>query len=502
MINENSDGIRWDSFSSLIIIGLLVLQLIRWLILPQFMDVYYHLLTAWGFIQAGGYTGWDFWQFAPVGRPHIYPPLFHLVLAGFMKAGISPVILAKLCESLIPVTFLLVLWKFIKDNYGSVLAFFVVLVFLSSFSFYLSLLNHIPATIALILGVLSLGQLFKQNLFRSSVLLALCFYTHIGISWFFAVTFISYGALNREAGNKAVRVFIAAFILALPIVIKELNSFKFMTAFGFDLNEKYYCQIKIVETILALIGLSLAVKMGKGSQRLFLAMFLASFIFVIYPYRFLSAEGYFPVLLLSAFCLYRLYQKVNRAYLIPVICVFILAVSPTFSMNKETGEERVTYKIKMFDSGFLNILFAKGDILWFPGEYIPAAKIIEDNSEAKDIVYCTLDSVGLTLSSIAGRASANALLPEIKAPPGFNPLFTSKIIVFTQLDSEELVAQAVSRLNLIKVGENKFFLIYKNPNCLAQANIKKASLPFWAILCIAALVLLAFWRAGKMPSGA
>ncbi len=204
MINKHLDNIPWNFLSKAIIISLLVLQSIRWLILPQFIDIYYHLLTAWGFIQAGGYTGWDFWQFAPAGRPHIYPPLFHLALAGFIKAGISPVILAKLCESLIPVAFLVTLWKFIKNNYGDELAFFVALVFLSSFSFYMSLINHIPATISLILGILSLGQLFKQKLLRASILLALCFYTHIGISWFFAVTFVSWGILSKEFGNKAI----------------------------------------------------------------------------------------------------------------------------------------------------------------------------------------------------------------------------------------------------------------------------------------------------------
>lgn len=493
MRDKNLDSIPWNSLSKLTIFSLLLLQLIRWSILPQFIDIYYHLATAWGFIQAGGYSGWDFWQYAPVGRPHIYPPLFHLILAGFIKAGINPVILAKLCEVFAPPALLLILWKFIRDNYSPKLAFFTALVFLSSFSFYLSLLNHIPATISLILGILSLGQLFKKNVLRSSILLALTFYTHIGISWFFALTFISYGLLNKEIRKTALTIFMAAFIFALPIVIKELNTLRFITSLGLGMHEKYLCQVKIIETILALVGLFQAMKTGK-EYKLFAAMFLSSLIFVTYPYRFLSAEGYFPVILLAAFCIFNFYHKLNRRHLILVIAFFFLAFSPTFSMHKVTNERKINYEVKFFDSGFLNTLLAKGQILWFPEEYIPAAKLVKDNSSFKDITYCTFDPLGLTISSIAGRASANALLPEIKASQNLNPFVVSKIIIFTRLDNEKMVDSAVKRLNLSKIGENKFFIIYNNPNCQFEEYVVKASVSFPVIVCIGLVILLIFWK--------
>ncbi|MDD2680072.1 MAG: hypothetical protein PHO03_04685 [Candidatus Omnitrophica bacterium] len=497
MMDKYAKGVSWNFFSGIIITGLLALQFARWFVLPHFMDIYYHLLTAQGFIQAGGYSGWDFWQYAPVGRPHIYPPFFHLALAGLMQAGLSPVILAKLCEALIPVILLAVLWKFIKDNYSQQLAFFVVLLFFSSVSFYLSLLSHIPASLAFIFGILSLSQLFKKRLLRSAILLSLVFYTHIGISLFFALTFLIYGLLNKELRKRAIGVLITALILALPIIIKELSVFKFIRTFGFSLHEKYLCQIKILESILALIGLFQALKKGR-EYRLFAAIFLASLIFIIYPYRFLSAEGYFPVILLGAFCLSNLYQKINRRYFIPVIAVFIFLVSPTFSMYKEVRETKVDYRIKFFDTTFLNLLLARSGIFWFPQEYISAANMVEANSAPQDITYCTLNFLGLTISSIAGRPSANALLPEIKKAEDFNPFASSKIIVFTRIDDAQAVEAAVKRLNLVKVGENKFFLVYKNTACQARAGVVKASVPFGAIICIAALFLFIFWQAARL----
>ncbi len=50
----------WGCFSKIIILVYIILQLLRLIILPQFMDIYYHLQVAWGFIQAGGYSSWDF----------------------------------------------------------------------------------------------------------------------------------------------------------------------------------------------------------------------------------------------------------------------------------------------------------------------------------------------------------------------------------------------------------------------------------------------------------
>ncbi|MFA7652553.1 MAG: hypothetical protein WCY42_02120 [Candidatus Omnitrophota bacterium] len=497
MVDQHTKKVSWNFFSGLVISSLLVLQLTRWLILPQFMDIYYHLLTAQGFIQAGGYSGWDFWQYAPAGRPHIYPPFFHLALAGFIQAGVNPVILAKLCESLIPVVLLITLWKFIKDNYGPELAFFSALLFFSSSSFYLSLLNHIPATLSLIFGILSLSQLFKKRLLRSAILLSLVFYTHIGISFFFAMTFLIYGLLNKEIRKRATGVLLTALILGLPIIIKELSVLKFMHTFGFNLHEKYLCQIKIIESILGVIGLFQSLKRGK-EYRLFAGMFLASLVFIIYPYRLLSAEGYLPIILLCAFCLLNLYRKVNKRYLILVIAVFILFFSPTFSMYKEVRETKIDYKVKMFDSAFLNLLLARSKIFWFPQEYISAAKIVEANSGPADITYCTLDFLGLTISSIAARPSANALLPEIKTVKGFNPFIGSTIIIFTRIDDERMVDLTVRKLNLVKVGENKFFLVYKNTGCRSQAGVIKATLPFWVVSCAAALLLFIFWQAARI----
>jgi len=463
----------------------------------QSMDIYYHLLTAWGFIQAGGYSGWDFWQYAPVGRIHVYPPFFHLMLAGMLKSGVSQIIIAKLCEVIIPTIFLGVLWNFIRVNFSKRLAFFVLFMFFSSFSFYLSLTNHIPATLAFIFGILSLGQFFKNRLIRSSILLVLCFYTHIGLSWFFILGLILYGVFNKEARREALFVCAVAFVLAIPMVIQELSGLKSMIAVGPNLNEKYLSQVKVVDLLLAVLGLSVALKMER-KYYLFPALLVAGFIFIIYPYRFLSGEGYFSLILLSALFLDRLYNALNKKYVILIIVVFMLVISPTWVMYKSMGDKKLSYKINVLDSGLINLVLSKGQVLWFPKQYLSAANIVRENSEDKDIVFSSLNFIGLTVSSLAGRATANALLPEMRLPENYNPLTSSKIIIFSQIDDPSVTSKIIDALKLVKAGENDFFIVYKNPGCEVKARIRKAGLPFAWILSLGLVALLAFWQAGRL----
>ncbi|HOP09099.1 MAG TPA: hypothetical protein PLC12_02665, partial [Candidatus Methanofastidiosa archaeon] len=50
---------------------------------PNVIDLWYHLAIARKILELGTIPLWDFWEFAPAGRPHLYPPLSHLLIALF-----------------------------------------------------------------------------------------------------------------------------------------------------------------------------------------------------------------------------------------------------------------------------------------------------------------------------------------------------------------------------------------------------------------------------------
>ncbi len=498
MHKKKVENFSWDFYSRLIILSYCLLQILRWQILPQFMDIYYHLLTAWGFIQAGGYSGWDFWQYAPYGRIHVYPPVFHIILALLIKLGISKVILAKFFEVITPVVFLGTLWYFVKRNFNQRLAFFTLLAFSSSFTFYLSLLNYIPASLAFIFGLLAFHQLLQGKSLWALLLFSLCFYTHIGVAWFWAFSLIFYGVLNRPYRKFCLRTFAYVFILSSPILFKQLTGMKFISNLGMDLNEKYLCQFKIFDYLLAFWGLFLVFKQD-AKYRLFLSLFFAGFIFLVYPYRFFSAQGYLPIIFLSALSLDTLYEKLrhNKLYLrclLGIVVVFLLILSPTIAMQRENGKGNLNYKLRLFDSAFMGMLFAKGETLWHPKDYLSAASLIKAHSQNDDIIYCSLNLTGVTLASISDRATANALLPEIGPFRKFDPFSVSKIIIFMQDDDPNTVKRIADRYNLSKIGESRLFIFYTNPSCKVKAVISRSLVPFWTIglIFIFALTLSGF----------
>lgn len=496
----------WNFYSKLIILIYSLLQILRWPIFPQFMDMYYHILTAWGFIQAGGYSGWDFWQYAPLGRVHIYPPVFHIILAFLIKLGISKIILAKFFETIMPIVFLIILRHFLIKNYSERLAFFTLLTLSSSFSFYLSLINNIPATLAISLGLLAFGQLFQKKLLRSTLLLVICFYTHIGVSWFFIVSIILYGLFNQEYKKTSLIVSISVFILSFPIIVKQLAGLKFISLSG--IGEKYLCEFKTLDYILGFFGLLFAWRMPK-EYRLFLSFFCASFIFLPYPYRFFSTQGYLPIIFLSAIFLDALYEKIKNKegylkYVLILLMGFILFFSPTVLMEKANNEERLTYKIYFFDSAFINMILPDihkritSTSLWVDDIYLPAVSLIKNNSSDDDIIYSNLRPVSVCLASISGRATASALFPEIDASEKFNPLLVSKIIIITKDEDPNLVSSIVAKYKLIKLQEDKLFIFYKNPLGHNKINIKRASVPFSVIIFVGLVYVFLFWQSKKI----
>jgi hypothetical protein len=488
----------WDFFAGLILLSLSVLQITRWPATPQFLDIYYHLQVAWGFIQAGGYSSWDFWEYAPFGRPHIYPPLFHLLLALFMKLGVSVIYLAKLFELVPPVIFLLIIWNFIRNNYGQQLGFFVVVALGSSFAFFVSLANHIPSSLALIFGFFSFGEFFKNRLLRTTILLAMCFYTHISVSWFFALSYIFYAIMDKNSRINSLRVVFYSLLIALPILIPELLNFHSIRLVGHNGLEKFHLQIKVFDYILAGFGLFLAVKMTTR-YKLFISLFLASFIFLAYPYRFLSAEGYLPVILFSALTMQFIWQRLKermfrvKEIFIGVLIAFILFISPTLFLDKSSGCNKISYKVDWVDAAFSGLLLAKGSSIWYPWVYLPTVDIIKANSNSKDVVYSSINLTGIILSSLSQRATANVLLPETLPSTQVDPFSVSNIIVMPKDSDEEFINGISKKYNLIKVEENKYFSVFRNPALASGLKIIKAVFGFPAIIGISFLLAGLFW---------
>ena len=468
----------YDFWSILILIFYAIMQTSRWPVFPQHLDIYYHLLTAWGFIQKGGYSSWDFWQYAPVGRPHVYPPLFHIILALFMKAGVDKIILAKIFSIAIPLTFLVTLWSFLRNKFSSCLAFFSLITISSSLPFYASLTNHMPSTIALTFGILAIWQFMDKRTVFAVLLLALCFYTHIGVSYFIMLTLVIYALFNKECRRSAFIITTSAVILAMPMIMRQLSGINLFSIPS--VKENYSCEFKTIDYILAIIGFAILLR-SKGKGRLFIALFLASFAYLPYMARFFSGEGYLSVALLAAVALYGISESFGRnryaKYIVISAALFMLIFSPTIATG-QLDEGYPPNRLFLFDSAPMNMLFPKvneriiSSTVWFEERYSFASRLIEENSSPGDIIYCREDIVGLCLAVASGRATANYLLPEVYSKGRTDPYADSKIIIILKYHDPKSAKKIVDKYGLVLLGKNDIFDIYKNPNAKAKMAIR------------------------------
>jgi hypothetical protein len=500
MPRNNAKPVHWDFLSLLVLASCAVLQIVRWPMFPQFMDTFYHLHTAWGFNLAGGYSSWDFWQYAPVGRPHIYPPFFHIALALILKTGMPQIILAKLLEVTLPIILLASVWRLCRKRFGDDFAFWTSIAFVSSFGFFSSLANHLPSTSAFILGTLAVERMWRRDVLRAALLLGLIFYTHIGMAWFWALVMVGWGAVEKKSRRHTLLAVAMALVMAAPFLFAQAAGLAHIARMGYKLNESLALQLKPFNILLAVPGLILAIR--RKEYRFFLCVLLATLVFLPYPFRLVSAEGFFAIILLNAAALRAAWQKcssdrVGRAVLTCAVCA-LAVLSPTIARTPPVHGQKTYWKMEWFDSAPAGTLLAKGQQLWMPQQYVEAAQVIRQNTGSRDILVSSLDMFGVILAVVSGRPTANALLPEVKASRRFDSLAVSRMIVIPKDEDAGVVESAVREYNLEKIGENKFFLFLLNPSAQGSMLVRRATvgwpvilfcLGIWAVLLLVSISL-------------
>lgn len=258
---ELPPSLRWDFYSSALIFLFVVIILFRWTYPPTFIDVYYHLSTMLGFNISEGFSPRAFWEYAPVGRAQLYPPLLHFIMLAFYKLGLPAIKVAKLMEFLMYPALLITLWLLIKKIFSRRLAFFAVLIAVSSYPFYLSTVDFLASSLAVIFGLLAFLSLERRRLLAAILLLTLAFYSHSSTSFYLVLSFILYGFFNRQGLKSVLTMIIGAVILASPLFIYQFN-LRHYISFR-PVAENFPLEINFLVCFLALIDLFFLLKKTK-----------------------------------------------------------------------------------------------------------------------------------------------------------------------------------------------------------------------------------------------
>lgn len=518
--NRVIDVSRWDSYSFVILILALLFQLLKWRIMPIFLDVYYHLLTAAGFNQAGGWVSRCFWEFAPVGRPQLYPPLLHIIMLFFMKLGMPILIIAKFSQFIMYPLLIFVIWHVIREIFDKRLAFFTIMMLFSIYTFYLTAINTLAATLSLIFCLLSLLFLERDKILTSALLFTLAFYTHTFTPWIFVLFFMFYGIFHKERFRNCLKICILALLLASPIIIYQIVMRKYYV-FERNLIENNFIDLYLLHWVIFIFGLAICFR-KKGKYYIFVGLFLTflSLLFFRFTFRYFSFYGIMSAVFMNAVFFSNLYDelkgKYRKIYLVFICILFFILLpnlnidllernnkgnifAPTQGHKNDLIFRKGIFTLNLLDSSLLNFIFCQSRLIrthevtiYYPKLVLEVVDAILKNSNEREIIFTNFPYTGGILSLLSNRATSGAMLSEVRPYRAFDKIAVSKLIIWQKdsLDIENEPVELINRYQLKKIADTKLAFIYKNPRCIYEKQTQSAAISYKLLFILLFLVFV------------
>ena len=205
----------YDVLAGLIIAVTTFFLFMRFDIFPIFVDIYYHTSVVVSFDRVGGIVLWDFWEFAPAGRPHLYPPLLHCGML-FLSEFADYMAVAKFTSFIMVPLSQVTVWVFSREILSRKTGFYSVLVLTSSVEYFRLQAVTSAAALVLVLVPLVFYAFEKKKYWASVILLSFCLYSHVSMGPLAVGSFLLYGVLRREKFKEAAKIIITSLVLYLP----------------------------------------------------------------------------------------------------------------------------------------------------------------------------------------------------------------------------------------------------------------------------------------------
>lgn len=412
-----------------------MLMLSRWGEYPIFVDIYYHLSVMRGFSDAGGVVLRDFWEFAPLGRPHLYPPLLHILMLALFKAGSSADFIGKLVSFILFPAQLLGLFIYMRYQFSSKAAFFSILILSTPLAYLWA--NSVISASALVLffAPLLFLAIERGKKVASPLLLALSLYSHLGIAHTTAIALILYGIVNPVKRRICFMSVIMGYILYLPWAFHTLLNISYLNRTFDSSIVDPSTSIYLPMVFLALVGIVVALR-GKEKACLLPLCYIVAMTPVIFtaPNRFWLSCGGMPFAMLGGIGLdhitQRLEAKIKRrsASLLFAGIVFLTLlifnpaarVSPTQGLVVRNEYPLLPSLLAGMGSGKDNLENETTNMLlvW-----------IEKNTSRDDVLFVSNPPLGCLITAYTDRAQTGGMFREVLPYRKMTPRDASFILI-------------------------------------------------------------------------
>jgi len=293
---KSLDG--FDALSIGVIAVFFLLSCANWSKFPIFRDIYYHMGCARSLSTAGGVPLHDFWEFAPAGRPHLYPPLLHIIMFLMYRAGISMSTVGKLVSFSAFHLIMLSCWYGMRSLFKPRDAFYSCALLASCFIFYWQTAVTSAASLVLILTPLAFVAIERERFVAASILVALMLYSHLVLGHLIAFSILIYAIHRRGMFKKIFLVLACAYALWLPFGIHLALNWK-SVSLSSPMGSAEGINLHILIWAIASIGI--VVCYFKKGKYYWLPSLLFGMVPILlyYPHRFWDGHAFLPLAMLG-----------------------------------------------------------------------------------------------------------------------------------------------------------------------------------------------------------
>lgn len=483
--------LRWhDGLAWLILGSFTALWCARWPLFPVVLDPAYHLLIAQQVAAAGGPILYETWEAAPLGRPHLYPPIFHLLLAACLKLGWHPVAVIRLASVALPPALLLSVFLVARWLFTPSVALACAGIGVLPWAFHLHGAMAMAAWLGLIELLWLVVALERERTIAAGLLFAMLCYTHLGLPWI-ALASIGVCALLRPSLRATVARASWALIVVLPwwwhlwrhrALVHPVPRF-----------ENALWELTPLIALAALLGLWRGWR--EGGRWLWPAALGMGMLLLLprYLYRWVAGEGMLPVILSAGVGLDWLARAVGRRWWTWALLT-VLALGPTLTVEQGRARWRWTdstpfHLLRVPDAATGRRLEAGVH----GSKMEQLAEEVQRLTKPGEILWSNASYAGGWIAALTSRALSSLMLDEIPSLPSDDPIRSAHLIVWFKTPPlpGATTFEDLNRYPLKRVGETELALLFRNPTAAAPARPPRAVLPLGiALLALGAGLVL------------
>ncbi|MCK4433057.1 MAG: hypothetical protein KAV48_03900 [Methanomicrobia archaeon] len=426
---------KYDKIALSIIVVMSVLMVLNWENLPTAeMDTPYHLLMGKMFADYDSVVLWDYYEYAPLGRPQLYPPSLHIIIWGMHDlTGIDYWNIGKLfCLIQYPLS-LLCLWYFVRTLFGSKVALASLAVLASNRMFWWWEGSLSPTALDLAIFPLFLLFFYKKRFWISVVLLTIFLYSNLGIPYIFILSIALFALFKKEYRVFFVKVLGLSLILFSPWIIHLFLNREWI--FAHNVSKFFFLSLLNFNPLtiaFLFIGFYLLIKRFSDSRyALILATFLG-FLPIIYTYgaRYTMHSPIINCVVFGIGITY-FFSKIGKRYvnvLFVGFLILIIVLSPTLSfIPKRSPQGQDPPKVApqeqriFFQSPFLAMIAGMGGErpkgVWQmdPEETQKMIDWIMENTSEDEILHVSGGSLACYITLMTERITDSGMYHEVRS---------------------------------------------------------------------------------------